>query len=85
MIETIRFAPTSTPTLTPTHNHFANTPTPNKQNLALQKYARLDQSLFARLVRLGVETVQLDKQVGVRVCGTTHPCSLSSKPTYLPP
>ncbi len=32
------------------------------QNLALQKYARLDQSLFARLVRLGVETVQLDRQ-----------------------
>lgn len=27
------------------------------------RYARLDQSLFARLVRLGVETVQLDKQV----------------------
>eukprot|EP00624_Nannochloropsis_granulata_P002947 evm.model.NODE_24912_length_16274_cov_19.668367.6 len=32
------------------------------QNQQLQKYARLDQSLFARFVRLGVKTVQLDKQ-----------------------
>jgi intron-binding protein aquarius len=32
------------------------------QNQALQKYARLDQSLFARFVRLGVKTVQLDRQ-----------------------
>ena len=35
---------------------------PVVQNMALQKYARLDQSLFARLVRLGVPTVQLNMQ-----------------------
>jgi hypothetical protein len=33
------------------------------QNMALQKFSHLDQSLFARFVRLGVQAVQLDKQV----------------------
>jgi intron-binding protein aquarius len=32
------------------------------QNLALQKYSRLDQSLFNRLVRLQVPTIDLDAQ-----------------------
>jgi intron-binding protein aquarius len=35
---------------------------PVVQNLALQKYSHLDQSLFARLVRLGVPSVQLNCQ-----------------------
>jgi len=36
---------------------------PIVQNIALQKYAHLDQSLFARFVRLGVPTIELDFQV----------------------
>lgn len=35
---------------------------PVVKNLAFQKYSKLDQSLFARFVRLGVPAVQLDKQ-----------------------
>jgi intron-binding protein aquarius len=35
---------------------------PVVQNMALQKYAHLDQSLFTRFVRLGFPVVQLDKQ-----------------------
>ena len=35
---------------------------PVVKNLAFQKYSRLDQSLFARLVRLGVPATQLDFQ-----------------------
>lgn len=35
---------------------------PVVQNLALQKYARMEQSMFARFVRLGVPTVQLNAQ-----------------------
>jgi len=32
------------------------------QNMAFQKYSRMDQSLFARLIRLGVPAVQLNYQ-----------------------
>jgi len=35
---------------------------PIVKNIAFQKYAHLDQSLFARFVRLGVPTVDLDAQ-----------------------
>lgn len=35
---------------------------PVVKNQSLQKYARLDQSLFARLVRLGVPTIDLNAQ-----------------------
>lgn len=35
------------------------------QNMAFQKYSRMDQSLFARLIRLGVPAVQLNYQVCV--------------------
>ncbi|KAK0408994.1 hypothetical protein QR680_004283 [Steinernema hermaphroditum] len=35
---------------------------PVVQNVACQKYSNLEQSLFARFVRLGVKKVQLDKQ-----------------------
>merc|ERR1719263_961075 len=35
---------------------------PVVKNLAFQKYSKLDQSLFARFVRLGVPAVQLDRQ-----------------------
>jgi len=35
---------------------------PVVKNMAFQKYSRLDQSLFARFVRLGVPPVQLDMQ-----------------------
>ena len=35
------------------------------QNMAFQKYSRMDQSLFARLIRLGVPAVQLNYQVNV--------------------
>jgi intron-binding protein aquarius len=35
---------------------------PVVQNMSLQKYAHLDQSLFARFVRLGNPIIQLDKQ-----------------------
>ncbi|CAB3396590.1 unnamed protein product [Caenorhabditis bovis] len=35
---------------------------PVVQNQAFQKYSNMEQSLFARLVRLGVPNVQLDKQ-----------------------
>ena len=35
---------------------------PVVKNAAFQKYARLDQSLFARFVRLGVPATQLDQQ-----------------------
>jgi hypothetical protein len=34
------------------------------KNRAFQKFAHMDQSLFARLVRLGVNCIQLDAQVG---------------------
>jgi hypothetical protein len=39
------------------------------QNMAFQKYSRMDQSLFARLVRLGVPAVQLNFQVSPRFAG----------------
>jgi intron-binding protein aquarius len=32
------------------------------KNMAFQKYGNMEQSLFARFVRLGVPTVQLDAQ-----------------------
>jgi intron-binding protein aquarius len=35
---------------------------PVVQNMAFQKYGKLDQSLFARFIRLGTPHVQLDKQ-----------------------
>jgi len=35
---------------------------PVVKNAAFQKYSKLDQSLFARFVRLGVPTTQLDRQ-----------------------
>jgi intron-binding protein aquarius len=35
---------------------------PVVKNAAFQKYSRLDQSLFARFVRLGVPAIQLDRQ-----------------------
>jgi intron-binding protein aquarius len=41
-------------------DHFQNSPI--VQNLAFRQYANLEQSLFSRLVRLGVPTVTLDKQ-----------------------
>ncbi|KAH7144070.1 hypothetical protein EDB81DRAFT_797345 [Dactylonectria macrodidyma] len=41
-------------------DHFQNSPV--IQSLAFRHYANLEQSLFSRLVRLGVPTVTLDKQ-----------------------
>ena len=41
-------------------DHLQNSPV--VQNQAFRQYANLEQSLFLRLVRLGVPTVQLDKQ-----------------------
>ncbi|KAI5293203.1 hypothetical protein KEM52_005749 [Ascosphaera acerosa] len=41
-------------------DHFQNTPI--VRNAALRQYAGLEQSLFARLVRLGVPSVMLDQQ-----------------------
>ncbi|KAI9049183.1 hypothetical protein LZ554_007030 [Drepanopeziza brunnea f. sp. 'monogermtubi'] len=41
-------------------DHFQNSPV--IQNLAFRQYANLEQSLFSRLVRLGVPTVNLDQQ-----------------------
>ncbi|KAL7273966.1 hypothetical protein RUND412_003147 [Rhizina undulata] len=41
-------------------DHYQNSPI--VQSLALAQYANLDQSLFARLVRLGVPAVNLDQQ-----------------------
>ncbi|KAF4584303.1 DEAD helicases superfamily protein (Aquarius) [Ophiocordyceps camponoti-floridani] len=41
-------------------DHFQNSPV--IQNLAFRDYANLEQSLFSRLVRLGVPTVTLDQQ-----------------------
>jgi intron-binding protein aquarius len=41
-------------------DHFQNSPI--IQNLAFRQYANLEQSLFSRLVRLGVPTVNLDQQ-----------------------
>lgn len=41
-------------------DHLQNTPI--VQNLAFRQYANFDQSLFSRLVRLGVPTVTLDQQ-----------------------
>lgn len=41
-------------------DHFQNSPI--VQNIAFRQYANLEQSLFARLVRLGVPTVNLDQQ-----------------------
>ena len=41
-------------------DHYQNSPI--VQNLAFRQYANLDQSLFLRLVRLGVPTVNLDQQ-----------------------
>jgi intron-binding protein aquarius len=37
-------------------------PSPTRRLQAFQKYGHLDQSLFARFVRLGVPTVTLDQQ-----------------------
>ncbi|KAI1005972.1 RNA helicase aquarius [Podosphaera aphanis] len=41
-------------------DHFQNSPI--IQNLAFRKYANLEQSLFSRLIRLGVPTINLDQQ-----------------------
>jgi intron-binding protein aquarius len=41
-------------------DHLQNSPV--IQNLAFRQYANLEQSLFSRLVRLGVPTIQLDQQ-----------------------
>jgi len=41
-------------------DHLQNSPV--VQNLAFRQYANLEQSLFARLVRLGVPTINLDQQ-----------------------
>lgn len=41
-------------------DHFQNSPV--IQNLAFRQYANLEQSLFSRLVRLGVPAIQLDQQ-----------------------
>lgn len=41
-------------------DHFQNSPV--IQNIALRQHANLEQSLFLRLVRLGVPTVNLDQQ-----------------------
>ncbi|KAA8572406.1 hypothetical protein MFRU_003g03680 [Monilinia fructicola] len=41
-------------------DHFQNSPV--IQNLAFRHYANLEQSLFSRLVRLGVPTINLDQQ-----------------------
>jgi intron-binding protein aquarius len=41
-------------------DHFQNSPV--VQNLAFRQYANLEQSLFSRLVRLGVPTINLDQQ-----------------------
>ncbi|TPX08986.1 uncharacterized protein E0L32_009565 [Thyridium curvatum] len=41
-------------------DHFQNSPV--IQNLAFRHYANLEQSLFSRLVRLGVPTITLDQQ-----------------------
>ena len=41
-------------------DHYQNSPV--IQNLAFRQYANLEQSLFSRLVRLGVPTVHLDQQ-----------------------
>jgi intron-binding protein aquarius len=41
-------------------DHFQNSPV--VQNMAFRQYANLEQSLFSRLVRLGVPTITLDKQ-----------------------
>jgi intron-binding protein aquarius len=40
---------------------------PVVKHAAFQKFSRLDQSLFSRFVRLGVPTVQLDRQGRTRV------------------
>lgn len=36
---------------------------PVVKNMAFQRYAHMDQSLFSRFVRLGVPTIDLDAQV----------------------
>jgi intron-binding protein aquarius len=41
-------------------DHYQNSPV--IQNLAFRQYANLEQSLFSRLVRLGVPTITLDQQ-----------------------
>ncbi len=41
-------------------DHFQNSPI--VQNLAFRQYANLEQSLFLRLIRLGVPSIMLDKQ-----------------------
>ncbi|TVY56134.1 Intron-binding protein aquarius [Lachnellula cervina] len=41
-------------------DHYQNSPV--IQNLAFRQYANLEQSLFSRLVRLGVPTIDLDQQ-----------------------
>ncbi|KAG9235275.1 DEAD helicases superfamily protein-like protein [Amylocarpus encephaloides] len=41
-------------------DHFQNSPV--IQNLAFRQYANLEQSLFSRLIRLGVPTIDLDQQ-----------------------
>lgn len=41
-------------------DHYQNSPV--IQNLAFRQYANLEQSLFSRLVRLGVPTIKLDQQ-----------------------
>ena len=41
-------------------DHLQNSPI--VQNLAFRQFAKLDQSLFLRLVRLGVPTIELDRQ-----------------------
>ncbi|MFN3520510.1 MAG: hypothetical protein ACK4YT_13780 [Sphingomonas sp.] len=44
---------------------------PVVKNMAFQKYGRLDQSLFARFVRLGTPAIELDAQV--RLCTPAAP------------
>ena len=50
--------------LTHTHTHTLLYPQlpPVVQNMAFQKYSNMEQSMFARFVRLRVPTVQLDAQ-----------------------
>jgi hypothetical protein len=48
---------------------------PVVKNMAFQKYAHLDQSLFTRFVRLGIPYLELNAQVGT-IEGCRIPTSL---------
>lgn len=53
---------------------------PVVKNMAFQKYSHLDQSLFARFVRLGMPYVQLNAQVCLRAwtkCRQTYASALT--------